>query len=157
MALILSSSVVSGVLSAAELKESDIKVEGAWSRASAPGQGTGMADFTITVNGIDGSALVGASSPVAKFVELHSMKTDDDGMMKMREIKEINLPSGESFELGTNGLHVMLIGLNNPLKAGEKFPLTLTIKAGKQSIKVKASVEIKPLNTSKHGARKHYH
>ena len=159
VALIMSASVFTGELGAGELRKSDIKVEGAWSRASAPGQGAGMADFTITVKGNSESVLVGASSPVAKSVELHSMKTDDDGMMKMREVKEIKLPSGEPFALGANGLHVMLIGLKKPLKEGEKFPLTLTIKAGEQSTKVKARVEVKPLNTAKHGSRhdKHRH
>ncbi|MDX8385968.1 MAG: copper chaperone PCu(A)C [Gallionella sp.] len=158
MALILSASVVSGELGADEVGIFDIKVEGAWSRASAPEQNTGMADFIITVNGKLDSALVGVSSPVANSVELHSMKTDDTGMMKMREVKSIDLPLGEAFELGLNGLHVMLIDLKKPLKVGDKFPITLTIKMGKQSTRVKASVEVKPLNTAKHGSRdKHRH
>jgi len=153
MALILSTSVFTNKLWAGQLGTSNFKVEGAWSRASAPGQDTGMADFTITVNDKKEAALVGASSPVAKSVELHSMKTDDHGMMKMREVKAIDLPVGEPFELGLNGLHVMLIGLKKPLKVGDEFPLTLTIKAGKQITRVEASVKVKPLNTAKQGSR----
>ena len=148
VALILSASVVAG-----ELGASGIKVEGAWARATWPGQDTALVDFIITVKGERHSALVGISSPIASLVEMHSAKTDDSGMMKMREMKSIDLPLGEPFELGLNGQHVMLMGLKKPLKVGERFPLTLTIKMGQESTKVKVSVETKLFSAVKNGSR----
>jgi copper(I)-binding protein len=148
VALILSASVVAG-----ELGASGIKVEGAWARATWPGQDTALVDFIITVKGERHSALVGISSPIASLVEMHSTKADDSGMMKMRELKQIDLPLGEPFALGLHGQHVMLVGLKKPLTAGEKFPLILTIKMGQESTKVKVSVETKLFSAVKNGSR----
>src|SRR5512145_3154873 len=106
----------------------DIRVEGAWSRATTPGQNTGMADVTITSK--LAATLVGAVSAASTSVELHSM-THEGGMMKMREVKAIELPAGKSVNLGENGFHLMLIGLKSPLKAGETIPLTLSIQTAK--------------------------
>jgi len=84
---------------------------------------------------------------------MHSTKADDSGMMKMRELKQIDLPLGEPFALGLHGQHVMLVGLKKPLTAGEKFPLILTIKMGQESTKVKVSVETKLFSAVKNGSR----
>ncbi len=134
----------------------DIKVEGAWARATAPGQDTGMADFTITINSKQPATLVGASSKVANKTELHSM-THENGMMMMRQVEAIELPAGEPFELGRNNFHVMLVGLKAPLKAGEKFLLVLSIKSGKEVSKVEARVEVKPLNAARHESQQDEH
>lgn len=121
----------------------DIQVEGAWSRATAPGQADAMADMSITSK--QAATLVGISSAACKSVELHSM-THEGGMMKMREVKALELPAGKRVSLGESGYHLMLIGLKSPLKAGEAVPLTLKVKtADKRETKVKVNVEVKPL------------
>jgi copper(I)-binding protein len=84
--------------------------------------------------------LTGASSPVCDHVEIHSM-TEDNGVMKMRKQDGLNLPAGQVVALSPTGYHLMLIGLKEPLKAGQQFPLTLTFeKAGK----VDTTVTVKP-------------
>lgn len=120
----------------------DVQVEGAWSRATAPGQDTGMVDLSITSK--QASTLVGLSSPACKSVELHSM-IHEDGMMKMREVKELALPADKRVNLGEGGYHLMLIGLKAPLKAGEAVPLTLTVRlANKRMVTVETSAEVRP-------------
>lgn len=144
-ALLLSASVYAG----------DIKVEGAWSRATAPGQDAAGVDLTITSK--LPATLVGVSSPAAKTAELHSM-THGDGMMKMREVKAIELPAGTRVNLGEGGYHLMLIGLKAPLKDGENIPLTLTIRlADKSTVKVEARAEVKPLTATKDTMHEHEH
>ncbi|HXU94108.1 MAG TPA: copper chaperone PCu(A)C [Gallionella sp.] len=121
----------------------DIQVEGAWSRATAPGQADAMADLAITSK--QAATLVGISSAACKSVELHSM-THEGGVMKMREVKTLELPAGKRVSLSEGGYHLMLIGLKAPLKAGEAVPLTLKIKtAGKREVSVEAKAEVKPL------------
>ena len=44
----------------------------------------------------------------------------------MREVSSIDIPAGRTVELKPGGLHIMLMGLTQPLKDGEMFPLTLT-------------------------------
>ncbi|BBI65277.1 hypothetical protein HSBAA_65830 [Vreelandella sulfidaeris] len=70
--------------------------------------------------------LMGASSPASDTVELHEMQMDGD-MMQMRHVDEIHVEVGETTTMRPGGgLHLMLIGLAEPLKEGERFPLTLT-------------------------------
>jgi len=124
----------------------DIEVKGAWSRATAPGQQSGMADFTITSD--KAATLVSVSSTVAKAAELHTM-THEDGMMKMREVKAIKLEAGKPLNLGESGFHVMLLDLKGALKAGDKIPLTLIVRtSGKHEVKVEVSAEVRPINQS---------
>lgn len=121
----------------------DIQVEGAWSRATVPGQDSAMADFSITSK--QAATLVGVSSPVCKSVELHAM-SHEGGVMKMREVKMLELPAGKPMNLGESGYHLMLLGLKAPLKAGDTVPLTLKIKiTGKRETTVEVKAEVKPL------------
>ena len=114
-----------------------VKVEGAWARASVPGQmGTG-AFMKLTAK--DGAKLVGASSPVAGVTEVHEMKMEGD-VMKMRAVPAIDLPAGKAVELKPGGYHVMLLDLKAPLAKDTVVPLTLTFKDAKG---VESKLELK--------------
>ncbi len=105
-----------------------VKVEGAWARASVPGQmGTG-AFMKLTAK--DGAKLVGASSPAAGVTEVHEMKMEGD-VMKMRAVPALDLPAGKAVELKPGGYHVMLLDLKAPLAKDTTVPLTLTFKDAK--------------------------
>lgn len=147
--------LLAALLLSANVYAADVQVEGAWSRATAPGQDAGMVDMSITSKQ-DGT-LVGLSSTACKSVELHSM-THEDGMMKMREVKELALPAGKTVNLGENGYHLMLIGLKAPLVAGGKVPLTLTVRfANKRLVKVGVNAEVRPLAASAMQSGGHMH
>lgn len=135
-AMLLSGSIYAG----------DIQIENAWARATAPGQDSAMVDLSITSK--QAATLVSLSSTASRTVELHSM-THENGMMKMREVKTLELPAGKPASLGALGYHLMLIGLSAPLKAGETVPLTLGIKVDDQPVlKVEAKAVVKPLTTT---------
>lgn len=106
----------------------EVKVENAWVRPAAPGQKVVGAFMTLTADA--DVTLVKAASPAARVVELHFMRMAD-GMMEMRELEKIDLPKGTPVSLEPGGMHAMLIGLKAPIKAGDKVPLTLTIKSAK--------------------------
>ena len=104
-----------------------------WARATAPSAQNGAAYFTL---GNDGPAdtLTGASTPVSAMAELHRT-INDNGTMKMRPVKSIAVAHGSTTTFAPGGYHVMLMGLKQPLKPGETFPLTLTFaKAGKMTV-----------------------
>jgi copper(I)-binding protein len=107
----------------------DLVVTDAWARESPPGAVSGAAYMTIVNNGAKNWVLEGVAGDVAKRVELHS-HIDDDGVMRMRPVDFIEIKPGVSAVLEPGGLHVMLIGIKAPLKAGERFPLTLNSKEG---------------------------
>jgi len=143
--------LLAALLLGANVYAGDIQVEGAWSRATAPGQEMAMMDFSITSK--QPAILLGVSSTASRTVEMHSM-THKNGMMKMREVNSIDLPAGRRVNLGESGYHLMLVGLKAPLKAGEKIPLTLTIRlADNRTVKVDAVAEVRPLTATKAPAR----
>lgn len=114
----------------------DLKIEHPWARSSAGAAANGAAYMTISTSGAAADQLVKADSPVAGKVELHTHILDGD-VMRMRQVNGITVNVGEPAVLRPGGLHVMLIGLKEPLKEGTQFPLTLTFeKAGTVTVQV---------------------
>ena len=108
-----------------------VKVENAWARATVPGQKTGSVYVDLTSSA--DAALVAAGSPLAARTELHSM-TMDGGVMRMRALPKVDLPAGRTVRLAPGGIHVMLVDLKQPLKAGDKVPLTLSVQSPGMSL-----------------------
>jgi periplasmic copper chaperone A len=102
-----------------------VTVNDAWVRAPAPGQTVAAAYMELTSR-VD-LLLVAVASPAAAAVELHSTAMEG-GVMKMRPVGRIELPAGKAVKLAPGGLHAMLVDLKQPLKTGDKVPLTLTVQ-----------------------------
>ena len=117
-----------------------------WVRATVAAQKATGAFMTLTSK--QDSKLVAASSPVAGVVEVHEMKMVDD-VMRMRQIQALPLPAGQPVALNPGGYHLMLLELKQPLKDGDKVPLTLEVEDGKQ-VRSKITVEatVRPLNSA---------
>jgi copper(I)-binding protein len=83
--------------------------------------------------------LIAAKSAVAERVELHQMQMDGQ-VMRMREVPAIELPARTEVNLrhGSAGTHhLMLQGLKQPLKDGDRFDLELVFeKAGTRRVNV---------------------
>lgn len=132
-ALLLSTGVCAG---------DDIQIRGAWTRATVPGQDTAM--VYMSISSTQNATIVGASSKVARTVEMHNME-HKGGMMKMFEVKSISLPANERMDMSLHGYHIFMAGLKAPLKAGGTLPLTLNIEmADKRIVKVDVQAEIRP-------------
>jgi periplasmic copper chaperone A len=116
-----------------------IRVDHPWARGTVAGQPAGGAFLTLVNAGTSADRLVGASSPAADHVELHTMRLDGD-VMKMREVDAIDLPAGQSVALEPGKLHLMLQGLKAPLKVGSRFPLSLKFEKG-EPVTVDVEVE----------------
>jgi periplasmic copper chaperone A len=118
----------------AQAPASPIRIEHPWSRASAVA--TGVVYLTIANRGPAGDRLVAVASPVAEKAELHS-DIDDNGVMKMRPLAAIEIKPNGKAVLKPGGMHIMLIGLKQPLIEGQSIPLSLSFeKAGKIDITV---------------------
>jgi copper(I)-binding protein len=111
-----------------------LEVNNAWARATAGKADTGVAYVAIQSPTAD--RLVSLSTPVAKKAELHTMSMQ--GMvMKMRPLSGLDIPAGQPVTLKPGGEHIMLMGLSQPLRAGQTFPLTLDFeKAGSRTVTV---------------------
>ena len=64
--------------------------DGAWARATVPGQNMGGAFVTLTSD--RDAQLIGATSPVAEKMELHTMKMEGEKML-MAQVSSIPLPA----------------------------------------------------------------
>ena len=120
---------------AAGFAHAQATVDGAFARATVGKQANGAAYLQLSAKGDD--VLVSASAPVATKVEIHTMSMDGD-VMKMRMLDKLEIKAGEKMSMQPGaGAHVMLMGLKQPLKAGDSFPLTLNFrKAGKVTVDV---------------------
>ena len=122
------------VSSTALAQTGQLEVSDAWARATPAKAENGVAYLTIRSPTPD--RLLSASSPVAKKLGLHTMEMA--GMvMKMRPLATLDIPAGQPVTLKPSGEHIMLMGLNRPLREGQSFPLTLTFeKAGAREVTV---------------------
>ena len=128
-----------GCLAAHAAWAANLSVTGAWVRATMPGQPVGGAYMQIQSDA--DARLIGVSSPAVPRVEMHEMKMDGD-VMRMREVKAIDLPKDQAVSLAPGGLHLMLMNLQKPIAAGDVVPLTLEVESGgkRQTVEVKAEV-----------------
>lgn len=101
-----------------------------WARATVPGATVGGGFLTVTNQGAAPDRLIGASSAAAAKTEIHEMAMEKD-IMRMREVKGIDIPAHGKVELKPGGFHLMFQQLKAPLKEGQKVPVTLKFeKAG---------------------------
>lgn len=101
-----------------------VQARDAYVRAVPPGQGNTAAFMHLANPTSQALALVAASTSAAKVVELHT-HVREDGMMKMRRIERIEVPARGEVVLRPGGLHLMLIGLRQPLAPGDAVDLRL--------------------------------
>ena len=128
-ALLIAFATVLAVGSAAaaeSTKAGSLTIEQPWARPTI-GEATNSAAYlTISNSGDKPDRLTGVKTDVATDAMLHESRMEGE-VMKM-----VGLPVGleiaphATAELKPLGAHVMLMGLKQPLKEGETFPLTLT-------------------------------
>lgn len=92
----------------------------------------------IRNTGDEPDRLLGASTPVARTVEIHRSAVDAQQVMRMRAIDGIALPPKAELRLRHGGEHhLMLIELKAPLKTGDRFPMSLRFqRAGEREVMV---------------------
>jgi len=148
--ILLAAACLSLALSCAWAQAQTVEVKDAWIRGTVAGQKATGAFMEITSKAP--ARLVSVSSP-AGTAEIHGMKMEN-GVMKMFPVEAVELPAGRAAKLAPGGHHVMFFDLKQPLAAGDRVPLKLTIEfADKRRETVELAVEVRSLT----GAGKHAH
>ncbi len=141
--IVLGALIASCIVSTSGFAAEAVTAGHAWARATAPGQKAAGAYMEL-VSTAD-AALIGVETAVAARAELHLMSMDG-GVMRMRAVEKIDLPARKTVKLAPGGLHVMLIDLKQPLKAGDKVPLALKVRGADAAVStIKIEVEVRPL------------
>ena len=98
-------------------------------RLAAPGQKV-TGGFVVFKNSDDKDhKIVKAANSASNVTELHT-HTMEDGMMKMRPVKDIEIKAKGETALKPGDLHIMLIDLKQELKEGENVAITVTFEDG---------------------------
>jgi periplasmic copper chaperone A len=109
-----------------------LEVEDVWTRDTVGSSANAAVYMTITSPTAD--RLIGASTPIANKTDLMTMEGGGSAMA-MTYIEAIDIPANSPVSLDSSGLHVWLADLNQPLRAGETFPLLLRFeKAGERQV-----------------------
>ena len=117
-------------------EKGDIQVRHPWARATPPGTTVAAGYLEIRNNGKEADRLLSATTPVAKRVELH-VTEHSDHVAKMRQLRAFEVPGRERLTLSPGGAHLMLVDIVQPLRKGERFPLTLRFeRAGELQVEV---------------------
>ena len=118
-----------------EIKFGTLVIHHPWSRQTPAAADVAAGYMTITNNGKQDDRLVKATAEISKSVEIHDMSMVGD-VMKMAELPDgLVIPAGASVTFKPKGLHLMFVGLNQPVMEGEEFSGTLTFeKAGTVSV-----------------------
>ncbi len=122
-----------------DFKLGPLRIDHPYATPTPAGATTGAAYVrTLRNTGEQPDRLVGASTPVARAVEIHRSTVDAQSVMRMRAVDGIELPPRSELKLRHGGEHhLMLIDLITPLKNGDRFPMTLRFeKAGEREVTV---------------------
>lgn len=110
-----------------------VTVQDAWARATFALAKTGAVYLVIDNQSKHGVKLLSVSVDlaVASEAQLHETLMEDD-MMQMRQAESgFDIPAGETLQFEPGGKHIMLMGLEKPLTAGEQFVLSLHFQNNK--------------------------
>ena len=97
-----------------------------WTTVTRGGLKTAAVYVTFVNDGPKSDKLLKVSSPIAAHAGLHSNEKMGE-MVHMQQLPTIDIPAGKTVELKPGEMHIMLEGLQHPLKEGEMVPLTLTL------------------------------
>ncbi len=121
--------------------------------SEAPPVAKNNAAYVVLQNGSVPDALLAVETPVAAKAEMHQMSMAG-GLMRMQRLPLINLAPGQRMAFAPGGRHIMLIDMKQPLKAGDKVPLTLVFrKAGRVAV----DAVVRPLQVDGQSAPAHQH
>lgn len=129
----------------------DVAVQDPYVRLAPPGAPATGAFMVLKNAGDKPASLVRVDNGVAKVTELHN-HTNDGGVMRMRQVKAVEVPAKGEVKLEPGGLHVMLIDLKTPLKEGGRVALTLGFADGSSK-----TVDAKVVRPGASGEGQHHH
>lgn len=111
-----------------------LTINNAWARPAAMGENSAI--YFVIANPGSADVLRNATGDIAKSIELHISKMENN-VMKMEHQEKVEVPANQNIEFKPGGLHVMLINVNQDLKVGDSFNLTLHFDhAGTKTIQV---------------------
>jgi copper(I)-binding protein len=140
----LSAVAVLTALAGCSSSSEPLEVEDAWAKAADSGMTAVFAEITNPSSA--DVTMVGGGTDVAAMVELHEVA---NGVMREKSGGHL-IPAGETLSLMPGGDHIMLMGLTEPLLAGDTLSVTIELDNG-ETLVIDAQVR------DYQGANEEYH
>lgn len=121
-----------------------ITVSEPWARATVEGQSMGGAFLAITNDSNRDVALIGVATNVAHHAEMHIMQ-EANGMMQMVQVQQLDIPAHQTVTLAPKGKHIMLMGLEHALSAGQNVGLKLKFKDNGRIKRINVNAPVRSL------------
>lgn len=111
----------------------NLLVSGAYARESSGDE----AAVYLTVSDFGAAdRLLRATSVIAADVQIHENRVEG-ATASMQPLDGLDIPAGGNVELKPGGLHIMLLGIREPLEPGDTVPITLEFEvAGKLALEI---------------------
>lgn len=133
---------LAGPALAHDYRVGDLRIEHPWSRATPPGTPMGVGYLKVVNAGDTPDRLLGASSPAAGRVQIHRTVEKDGTTTMVHQADGVAVPANGSVRFAPGSYHLMLMGLESPLEADARVPVTLRFeRAGV----VEIELEVRPL------------
>ncbi|MBR9727662.1 copper chaperone PCu(A)C [Shewanella intestini] len=99
--------------------------------------------------------LMAVKTEVAKEAQLHTI-IEENGLVKMRQVSHFDIASHQQLRLQPSGDHIMLLGLKQPLNAGDKVKMTLVFSTD-DTLDIELPVKKKMASNDEHAHHHHQH
>ena len=117
----------------------EFHVMDAWARETPPGTDVGAVYFRLHNAGAEAVTLTAVDTTVAGRAEFHETVVQG-GVASMRHRHHIEVASDTQLDFEPGGHHVMLMGLEQPIVAGDVFSLELKLDTG-ATVSVEVTVQ----------------
>jgi copper(I)-binding protein len=133
------------LLGAGSARAADIEIASPWTRATAKGATVGAGYLTIVNKGQSPDHLQSATTDVAQTVEIHEMSMENTVMTMRAVTGGVEIKPGQRLAFEPGRIHLMLMGLKQPLTQGASIRVTLNFaKAGA----IAATFPVEPLGAT---------
>ena len=113
-----------------------IVVKHPWIMEPPPGPDTTMMGMTILNEGDEADKLTEVKTDIARKVEIHKTVVEN-GVAKMVHQRYVKIPPHSKVEFKHHGYHIMIIGLEKKIRAGDKIRVKLIFeKSGEKELEV---------------------
>lgn len=126
-ALAVASLLLAGAAGAHEFKLGALTIGHPYLLETAPRAATGAGYLSVANAGPEADRLLAVETAFPQAM-LHVTETDAAGVSRMRHVEGLEIPAGAVLALEPRGAHVMFMGLEAPLKAGDQIPATLVFE-----------------------------
>jgi len=131
----------------------DIVINAAHIRATIPGTNVTSAYMSIENKSDETVVLTGASSSVSDRIEIHQ-HIMNNGMMSMRQVKQLSIKEQDQVILQPMGYHLMIFNVKKPLLPEENVSLTLHFANQKD---VEVPIPVQSIKKEKQAKKQHHH